>query len=123
MNEAINEEPEFLWNLQVWKVRENGREFFEFLLNEDEELIAEGSSNGLFSIVDQALEAVVSHGLTPNLGNSPSITDLAFSTGVLVERIRLTKELEEASHPEGKLLELSREELDAILYRGVEANK
>lgn len=119
-------DPDFLWSLRIYQVEEKGRKLFEFFIEKDEEVIASGKSNGFFSLLDQALEAVASWKLVPNLGESPSLTDLAFSTGVLVERNRAQKVLDEqiatleiqrdlALKHQDELLELTREELDALI--------
>jgi hypothetical protein len=113
MTEPTND-PKFLWSLQVFRVEDEGKEFFEFFIEKDEEIVAEGKANGFFSIVDQALEAVYSWGLTPKLGQSASLVDLAFNTGVLVERRNAEKLIDEQI----ERLEKERAELVKLLADG-----
>jgi hypothetical protein len=123
---GVCDDPSFPWSLRIYQVEENGRRLFEFFIEKDKEVLVTGKANGFFSIIDQALEAVASWNLVPNLGESPSLTDLAFSTGVLVERNRAQKVLDEqiatleiqrdlALKHQDELLELTREELDALI--------
>ena len=81
---------EFPWDLRIYELLENGRKSYEFFLEKDGDVISEGSAHGILSIFDLAREAIFESGLVKQVGSPSSFTDIAFDSGRIHERQKLT---------------------------------
>jgi hypothetical protein len=83
------------FSLNIYKVEVEDRELYRFIVAKDDVSVAMGTASGFHSILDQALEAITTN--VPNLikGKPSSLTDLAFDSGVIAERARMLKFIED----------------------------
>lgn len=82
---------EFAWTLRLTEVNETGRKLYEFFIEKDGDIIAEGSAHGILSIFDLARESVFENRLVDTVGSPASFTDIAFDSGRIHERERIIK--------------------------------